>query len=57
MLLLSEEKLKLEAASRQKLEAELARAKQESDALRKSKSTEETSTNVVPQKLFVSPVF
>jgi hypothetical protein len=56
MLLLSEEKLKLEAASRQKLEAELAKARQESEKLRNSKTTNEAS-NQPPQKLFVSPVF
>lgn len=55
MLSLSEEKLKLEAINRQKLEAELEKAKLESEAFRKSLSAQEN--NQPPKKLFVSPAF
>lgn len=48
-LALSEEKLKLEAANRQKLEAELEKAKQESEAFKNSASVQPV------KKLFVSP--
>ena len=50
-----EEKLKLEAANRQKLEAELAKAKQDAETFRKNQSAQES--NLSPKKLFVSPSF
>jgi Caspase domain len=55
VLALSEEKLKLEAANRQKLEAELAKAKQDAETFRKNQSAQES--NLPPKKLFVSPSF
>ena len=54
-LALSEEKLKLEAANRQKLEAELAKAKQDAENFRKNQTAQESSQP--PKKLFVSPSF
>jgi len=54
-LALSEEKLKLEAISRQKLEAELAKAKQDAENFRKNQTAQESSQP--PKKLFVSPSF
>jgi uncharacterized caspase-like protein len=54
-LALSEEKLKLEAANRQKLEAELAKAKQDAETFRKNQTAQESSQP--PKKLFVSPSF
>jgi hypothetical protein len=55
ILALSEERLKLEAINRKKLEAELEKAKLESEAFRKSLSAQEN--NQPPKKLFVSPAF
>jgi hypothetical protein len=55
MLALSEERLKSEAANRQKLEAELEKAKLETESFRKSLSAQET--NQPSKKLFVSPAF
>ena len=55
ILALSEEKLKLEAANRQKLEAELAKAKQDAENFRKNQTAQESSQP--PKKLFVSPSF
>ena len=52
---LSEEKLKVEAANRQKLEAELAKAKQDAENFRKNQTAQESSQP--PKKLFVSPSF
>lgn len=54
LLALSEERLKLEAANRQKLEAELEKAKLESEAFKKSLASQD---NQPPKKLFVSPTF
>jgi hypothetical protein len=54
-LALSEEKLKLEAVSRQKLETELAKAKQDAENFRKNQTAQESSQP--PKKLFVSPSF
>lgn len=54
-LALSEEKLKLETSSRQKLEAELAKAKQDAENFRKNQTAQESSQP--PKKLFVSPSF
>ena len=54
-LALSEEKLKLEAANRQKLEAELAKAKQDAETFRKNQMAQESIQP--PKKLFVSPSF
>jgi uncharacterized membrane protein YqiK len=54
-LALSEEKLKLEAANRQKLEAELVKAKQDAESFRKNQTAQESSQP--PKKLFVSPSF
>lgn len=55
ILALSEERLKLEAANRQKLEAELAKAKQDAENFRKNQTAQESS--LPPKKLFVSPSF
>ena len=55
ILALSEEKLKLEAANRQKLEAELAKAKQDAETFRKNQTAQESSQPA--KKLFVSPSF
>jgi uncharacterized caspase-like protein len=55
ILALSEEKLKLEAVNRQKLEAELAKAKQDAETYRKSQSAQDS--NQSPKRLFLSPSF
>lgn len=55
ILALSEERLKSEATNRKKLEAELEKAKLESESFRKSLSAQET--NQPAKKLFVSPTF
>ncbi len=54
-LYLSEEKLKIEAANRQKLEAELAKAKIEAEKFRTNQSSQDSSSST--KKLFVSPSF
>jgi len=55
ILAISEEKFKLEASNRQKLEAELAKAKQDAENFRKNQTAQESSQP--PKKLFVSPSF
>jgi len=57
LLALTEEKIKLDAINKQKLEAELAKSRQEAESLRKAQGTQESNSNQLPKKIFVPPTF